>query len=231
MINQWDKYATLYDKGIGDSGDDLHKKLINPIIFYLIGNYKNKTVLDAGCGNGYLLKQLSAHTPNCQLYGIDSSNELLKFAQENLNNKRILLKKENLTKILSLNSNLFDIVIVNMVLQYLPELDTFAKEIHRILKPNGMLVVIIDHPAHSLFLRAQELIGKKNEKFIDSGSYFTEEKRTKKSLWDKAILEYYHHPIKSYINTFTSFFKLDKMEEKTEDNEIPRILGLKWIKI
>lgn len=226
--NQWDKYSELYNSGIGKEGDSLHKNLIDPMIFDFLGDYENKTILDAGFGNGYLLQKLSKQ--KCQLIGIDSSEDLTNIAKNNLQNANIILIKDDLTKRIPLEDQSVDIVIANMVLQYLPELNIFAKKTKRILKHNGILIIVLDHPSHSLFFRAQELAGKRNDKFITNGNYLKEEKRCKKSLWDKAILEYYHRPIKSYINSFTQFFKLDKIEEKSEDNEIPRILGLKWIK-
>ena len=91
-------------------------------------------------------------------------------------------------------------------------------------------IVIIDHPAHALFLRAQELVGKKNGKFLTSASYFTPGLRLKKSLWGKATLEYYHRPLKEYLNVFTNKFRLQKFEELVEDEEVPRIAGFLWQK-
>jgi len=84
-----------------------------------------------------------------------------------------------------------------------------------------VLIVIIDHPGHALFLRAQELTGKKNEKFLDSASYFQPGLRKKKSLWDKAILEYYHRPVMDYINVFTPYFHLIKLLKKARMEKFP----------
>lgn len=226
--NQWDIYANIYDEGIGRTGDKLHRDLIDPIIFQFLGNYRDLTIIDAGCGNGYLLSKLSKDAK--QVIGIDASEKLLELARKNTTGLlNVVLKPCDLSRPWSIAQK-FDIVIANMVLQYLPNLNIFSNESSRILKKDGVLIVTIDHPGHALFLRAQELIRKKNGKFLISGSYFQKGKRTKKSLWDKAILEYYHRPIKDYINTFTTHYYLDRMEELTDDGEMPRILALKWFK-
>lgn len=226
--NQWDTYASLYNKGIGEAGDKLHQGFIDPLIFGFVGSWKNLSVLDAGCGNGYLVSKLAPLAK--RVVGIDASRKLLDFASKQVSRSNVSFQLTDITKKLPFADSNFDVVVANMILQYLPELDTFAKESARVLKKHGKLIIIIDHPAHALFLRAQELIGKKNEKFLTSGSYFASGLRTKKSLWDKAILEYYHRPLKAYINAFAPYLRLEKMEENSEDGEMPRILGLLWSK-
>ncbi len=229
IVNQWDKYSKLYNKGIGPTGDKLHKDFIDPLIFKYLENYEGKTIIDVGCGNGYLLNKLSYKAK--KIIGIDSSKNLLSFAKLKVSRqKNIETKLADVTKRLFLKTGSFDIIIANMLLQYLPSIDSFAKESFRILKKNGILIVIIDSPLHPLFVRAQNLLGKKDKKLFQMGSYFKREKRRKKTLWDKALLEYYHRPIMDYINSFAKYFNLVRIDENTEDGEMPRILGMKWIK-
>lgn len=229
MSNQWDTYADVYDKGIGMDGDALHASLINPLIERYMGNKKYDSILDAGCGNGYLLKFLACKVQ--QVVGIDASKKLLSSAAKNtMGLTNITIIKGDIAQKLSFESCSFNLVIVNMVLQYLPSLKIFASESARILKPGGLLFVIVDHPGRALFLRAQELAGKNNDKFLNPASYFTSGNRLKKSLWGKATLEYYHRPTEAYINPFTQWLQLDTMTELSLDGEMPNILGLKWKK-
>ncbi|MFH1749643.1 MAG: class I SAM-dependent methyltransferase [bacterium] len=226
-IDQWNTYANLYHKGKGSTGDELHKALIQPILNKFLRDYSSSIILDAGCGNGFFTNQLAQRAK--KVVGIDISDKLLKHARENIKTENVSLKKADLTKELPFQDDQFDIVISIMVLQYLPQIKKFVSECSRILKPDGKLIVIIDHPSHALFLRAQELVGKKNEKFITSGSYFKSGSRKKHSLWNKAILQYYHRPVGFYLNNFISHFRLVGLEEISSDNEIPRILGLNWL--
>lgn len=228
-MNQWDKYSYLYNQGIGSEGDSLHKQYVDPLIFQYLGEFDNKVIIDAGCGNGYLLKKLALRAK--KVIGLDNSSDLINFAKSHTKGlSNVEIKQADLLSKWPIKSNSYHIIIANMLLQYLPRLDSFAKESFRVLIKNGLLIITIDSPLHSLFVRAQGLLGKKDKKLFQMGSYFKKEKRLKKTLWDKAILEYYHRPLMDYINSFALYFKLERLDENTEDGEMPRILGMKWIK-
>jgi SAM-dependent methyltransferase len=228
MTNQWDTYAALVDDRIGSGGDDLHTKLIDPLILSYIGNPKAKDVIDLGCGNGYLFGKL----PGLSSYtGVDSSEKLLGYAKKRLPKRSdVTLLQSDIAGPLSLPDAGADLCIANMSLQYVPSLENIPAEIFRLLRPGGVFILIVDHPGHALFARAQELAGKPNEKFINFGSYFNEGVRQKNSLWNKAVLSYYHRTTASYLNAFSGFFTAEHMDELTKDGETPRILGIKFVK-
>ncbi len=229
-MSQWDQHADLYHQGIGEEGDELHK-LIDPHIFKALGDLKSKIVLDAGCGNGYLSRQLAPKAK--KVHAIDSSPKLLALAKSQPSPAPIAYQQVDLGSTLPFVSSEFDTIIAHMVLQYLPTLTTTAQEFARILKPKGQLILSVDHPAHALFYRAQELVGTKNPKFLSSGNYFEERKHSKKSLWGKAVLTYYHRPVMAYFKPFQAAgFNLTDMEELREDKhpEVPRILFLVFTK-
>lgn len=221
---QWDQYADLVDARIGDGGDDLHVRCIDPLISQYVGNTSGKTVVDLGCGNAYLSQKMS---PGTIYIGVDSSAKLLEKARKHCPDAQII--HADIEQDISLPPESCDIIIANMVLQYASDLSAIGTNVHRLLRPGGIFVVIIDHPSHALFARAQSLAGKTEQKFIDLASYFMEGERTKHSLWDKAILTYYHRIVATYVNTFAKTFRLARMDETSVDGEIPRILGMKWI--
>lgn len=231
MNNQWDTYARVFSNGIGLEGNEgLHKNLIDPLIFRYIGKYSELKILEVGCGNGYLLRKLAAQARI--VVGLDSSQKLLSIAKQNTSViKNVSLDHGDITRTLPYATKTFDMVVASMILQYIPRLEKFAQESARVLKVGGRLIVVVDPPGRALFVRAQELAGKKIDKLLTSASYFAPGKRAKKSLWGKAILEYSHRPTEDYINPFTPYFHLDTMTELSEDGEMPRILGLKWSKI
>lgn len=227
--NQWDRYAKIFDKGIGDGEEDLHKNYLDPLIFKYLESKNYQNIVEVGCGNGYLLKKLSPYARN--IIGLDYSSELLKAAEKRVgSNSNIKLRLSDVSNVLPIESNSVDVIVANMVLQYVPSLSVFSDEAFRILSLGGSLIIVVDHPGHFLFARAQELAGKGNSHFIDTGSYFTEGIRRKNSLWNKAVLEYYHRPLSGYINLFSELMTLKRVDEISQDDEIPRILGLKFIK-
>lgn len=222
-MNQWDVHAGLYDEHMGDGGDALHTKVIDPLIVSYLGNVSGKTVVDLGCGNGYafhLLQGIASYT------GVYSSPKLLENAKRRVPAGTFV--EADITKPLDLPPA--DIILCTMVLQYVPVLDGVVDNVAQLLKPAGICSVIVDHPSHALFARAQQLADRKNEKFLDLTSYFEEGKRMKLSLWGKATLSYYHRTVASYVNAFAKKLRLDRMDEVSENGEVPRILGFTCIK-
>lgn len=232
-IKQWDKYADLYDRNMGDTGDKFHREIIDPALMEVIGNVSNLTVLDAGCGNGYLARsiaELGAQT----VIGIDGSSRLIQVASTRFNNLNITFQVADLMHTWPLDDNKIDVIVANMVLQYLPDIVVFAKEAKRVLKPRGTVVFSVDHPSHPLFMHALKLAGFPNPKFQDDTAYFETTYCLKRSLWDQAIIGYYHRPLSEYISPFpelgfclTSFKELGrKVEIESISEVIPRVVVL-----
>src|SRR5215471_2322279 len=65
-------------EGFGDEGDMTHQYLLNPAIFALLGDVRGKTILDAGCGQGYLCRLLAKAGAN--VTGIEPSEAFYTYA-------------------------------------------------------------------------------------------------------------------------------------------------------
>src|SRR5581483_7079598 len=151
IIGQWNMYAELYDRNMGKNGDIFHQEIIDPALFEIIGNFDGTTVLDAGCGNGYLTYYIS-NLGATNVIGIDGSPKLIQIASTNLSNPKIQFQSADLTQTWPLKDGTIDIIVANMVLQYISDLATFAQEAKRVLKPQGAITFSIDHPSHMLFM-------------------------------------------------------------------------------
>ena len=55
--SQWDNAAQWYDQNMGEAGDTLNATIIRPLVLDMLGDLNGKTVLDAGCGSGYLISE------------------------------------------------------------------------------------------------------------------------------------------------------------------------------
>jgi len=115
--------------------------------FYPVSQDKN--VLDIGCGTGsnlFLYKQLG-----CSIYGIDPSIHMLEMAQKKLGPTAHLIQGDA-TQI-TFDNDSFDFILICMVLHELAQ-DTrhkILKEIKRVLKPDGRLLIIDYHPGPLTF--------------------------------------------------------------------------------
>jgi ubiquinone/menaquinone biosynthesis C-methylase UbiE len=97
------------------------------------------TVLDAGCGAGGFLAQLSAGWPSARCVGADISADALRFARGRRIRELIFASAVELP----IASGRVDVLFSNDVLQHLPEgADALSlREARRVLKPGGLLCV------------------------------------------------------------------------------------------
>lgn len=227
--SQWDNAADWFDQNMGSGGDELNSKIIDPFISISLGDTSSKAILDSGCGNGYLAAGFAAKAK--RVIGTDFAGNFVKLCQKkyaNIVNLEFL--QYDVTKPMPFADNFFDIVLSKMVLQYVPEISTFAKESYRVLGDSGKLVVVIDHPFHTQFYFAQQVVGKPNPKYPTLHDYFDKSEQTKLSLWGKVELAWYPRKVSDYIMPFIergyTLKTINELCEMVNNTKVPRILGL-----
>jgi len=98
---------------------------------------ENEKILDAGCGDGHLLNYFVKGI-KCKAYGVDISDVALKIAKKRYPD--IKFYKQNLVK-LKFPSQYFDKIVCYNVIEHIAEQDKVLKELKRVLKKNGILVI------------------------------------------------------------------------------------------
>jgi ubiquinone/menaquinone biosynthesis C-methylase UbiE len=103
-------------------------------------------ILDVACGTGVLLYELSIHLPQADLYGIDASQTMLTQARLLLRNRpHIHLSPATLVGEpgagLPYEHASFDLITCTNALHYLPDPITILRELGKLLKPGGQLIV------------------------------------------------------------------------------------------
>ena len=106
---------------------------------------RGEKVLDVAVGTGILFKKIVLLNSEGFTEGIDISPAMLRHAKRRLvgcKNTNFVLKEGSAYK-LEYNDNYFDVVINNYMLDLLPEEDfvKILREIYRVLKPAGRLVI------------------------------------------------------------------------------------------
>lgn len=116
-----------------------------PAIKKIFSCYKNKKILDLGCGEGYVTNLLSSLGADCT--GIDISHKFIKIAKKKYPRQQFYpMDGRNLS---ALNNNNFDAVIMLMVLPNVADLETLKlifKSCAKLLKQNGKLFISTVHP-------------------------------------------------------------------------------------
>ena len=106
------------------------------IIFSLIKPKKKDALLDVGCGTGYMASLLSK---KCQVYGIDNDAKSIRLAKK-IGGKNTTFLVASALKI-PFKSNKFNYVISSEVIEHVQDDSSFMKEIVRVTKKNGTIIV------------------------------------------------------------------------------------------
>ncbi len=127
---------------------DFNRDVEVPDIINLIGNVKNKTILDMGCGFGDHALKLSKQRFN-KLVGFDLIKEFVKYANDlNIPNSHFYVC--DMSKKLKHKNSAFDIVYSSLAIHYIKNLNKLFKEVNRVLKKNGIFCFSTGHPIFNL---------------------------------------------------------------------------------
>lgn len=96
-------------------------------------------LLDVGCGTGTLLQYLSEQHPVTQLSGVDPVKEMLEVARRKLSTAIDI--REGWATQLPFPEEEFDVVVSCSVFHYITDPVAALKEIHRVLRPGGRLII------------------------------------------------------------------------------------------
>lgn len=111
-------------------------------LYALIDVKPEMSILDLGCGTGYDLQQISELVDGkSSMYGIDLSEESISVAKQQCeSDPRFQFKHGDISKALDFNSDIFDLVFSNNMLECITDKQALIKEVHRVLKPGGQVV-------------------------------------------------------------------------------------------
>jgi SAM-dependent methyltransferase len=125
--------------GVVTGHERLAGRLIRPGGFDIRGC---KRILDAGCGNGrythYLLKHADV---DALITGFDYSVGMLHRARTRLKNNRVAHVAADLTR-LPYMDGCFDAIVCGWVLEHLPDPRPGLRELARVLRPGGKLLLL-----------------------------------------------------------------------------------------
>ena len=96
-------------------------------------------LLDVGCGPGWFLKDLIKTFQNIDFTGCDLSERMVFHAKNNLSPKVNVVVGD--AQNLPFADDSFDIVTSTLAFHHFPQPDKAISEFHRVLKPNGLMVV------------------------------------------------------------------------------------------
>lgn len=185
-----------------------------PIIYELIGDFQNKSILDLGCGDASFGKDLLSQGASYYT-GVEGSEQMVSAAKLNLNSESGTIYHENL-ETYSFPSNHFDIVTSRFAIHYISDIRSLFQNAYHALKTNGKFVFSVQHPLTTSSFISKQAGDKRGNWVIDD--YFLEGER--KEPWIDQIVVKYHRTIEQYFRGLTETgFRIDDLREGSPQRE------------
>lgn len=131
--DHFEKMSSDYSNALDKYTEPMHNTLLKEL------DGKNfKTLLDVGCGNGIFLSMI-LNKFDVEVSGIDISPGMIEKSKELLDDRADL--KVGDSEHLPWNNRSFDIVTCNASFHHYPSPELVLKEVKRILRPGGILMI------------------------------------------------------------------------------------------
>lgn len=234
----WNTNATVWDAKMGDKGNDFVNILQWPAILGLLDPQPGQRIFDAACGNGILSRRLAKL--GAVVTAFDFSSNLIEFARQrtptDLPIDYYVLDATEPNDLEALAHLRFDSVLCNMALFDIANIEPLFGLLPRILKPGGIFVFSLMHPAFNNptsvhLLEESDLSGEIITQYaIKSSRYMSEFQAYGLALRNQPKPQrYFHRPLETYIKLgFKNGFILDGFEERAFPPETPASHPLTW---
>jgi ubiquinone/menaquinone biosynthesis C-methylase UbiE len=229
-------FADYWNERAGDEGEVYKRYVLDPIMFSLIGNLKDKTVLELGCGNGHLGTRFVAQNPK-HVIMLDISKYNLMHAAGKCRDARVKFVEQDATQPWGIEATSVDVVYSNMMLNEVEASQAVIREVFKALKNGGEFIFSVTHPAWDLYVYAQEKAGVPSKKIFGLGGYFRRgyakfimgsdnnvKPEIKGNYKDVFEVEHYQRPVEDYFNQLVDAgFKVKKLLEPKPSDELLRL--------
>jgi SAM-dependent methyltransferase len=153
-------------------------------------------VLEIGCGEGYAIPMLIP--ASMEYIGLDKSNLALKIRQalsstQSVNEvNKFYFHQQNVPPLYSFPDNCIDVVLSFQVIEHIKDDDLFLREIKRVLKPGGKVIITTPNRSMSLTKNPYHIREYSKEEIKSLFSKHFQEVIIKGVNGDDKVMRYYH---------------------------------------
>jgi SAM-dependent methyltransferase len=140
--SQYDSFAGQYEEHAAFA--PYNALYDRPATLRLLGDLKGRRVVDAACGPGFYLSELLAQ--GADVIGCDASPAMIDLARERVGGRAELRVHSLDDPFTWVDSETVDVVLCALAYHYVTNRSGFLREVHRMLGPEGSLVVSTHHP-------------------------------------------------------------------------------------
>ena len=194
--------------------DNPNDTLERPILLEMVGNLRDRRILDLGCGAANFGQYALAQ--GCRVYlGVEASHNMVAAARENLagtSGEIVSAEMESWTY----PTATFDLAVSSLALHYVADLDAVFAGIYRALVDQGLFVLSVEHPIITSCARGWKQI-RRQDWGVDN--YFVLGPRETEWLGGRVIRE--HRTIEGYVGAMQAAgFVLDGLRESRPRREL-----------
>lgn len=209
----WNQSGTWYTNLVEQEGS-YQKDVILPNLERLIAIQKGTKILDLGCGSGFFSRAWGRK--GAVVVGVDNSQEMVDIAQKaDTSGFYQCGSADDLSK---LKPKTFDAATIVLALQNMEHLAKVISECARVLKPHGVIYIVINHPCFRIPKNSGwEWSKDKAVQFRRVDTYLSESKNKIQMHPGSNPDEYtlsFHRPLQTYFKILgKSGFGVTRLEE------------------
>jgi len=189
-VQAWSAYSRKMIEAIGDEGDPARRYILNPVLFALVGDVAGHSILDAGCGTGYLCRLFAKQ--GALVTGIEPAASLFAYAVEREQTEPLGINyiQQDLSVFVPDQTN----VVANMVFMVIPDYRSAIQNCITALKSGGHFIFSLLHPCFD------EVDHPDFEKGYSAKGYVRVDEYLHEFTIQQMVGYYIHRPLSAYLN-------------------------------
>jgi SAM-dependent methyltransferase len=216
--DSWQKVGGWYDKIVGEKGHYYHQKIILPNSLRLLQLKKGERLVDIGCGQGVLARNIPVEV---DYLGIDLTKSLIERAQKQNGNPRHHYLTADASKEIKLG--MVNKVAIILSLQNIKKPFGVIRNCQNWLKIGGKILIVLNHPSfripkHADWIEREGRQWRIVDRYmqpleipIESSPF---NKRNNQISWS------FHHPLSFYSEILSdNGFLIETIEEWVSDKK------------